>query len=387
VSATRLGAAAGLGLAVLAAGGCAVIPTDGPTSHTIAAASATPDAAVPLVDLDFKVAQTVAAVPPDLPPSVAEVSSDAASDVIREGDTLALSIFEANGAEVFQPNSSDPTTANVSASQQALPRIVVDPRGAVDVPFAGMVHVAGLTPDQAGVAVAHAMSRRIPNPQVVVSVLSSNANSVSVMGEVRGVGRFPLSPNGDRLLDIITLAGGPTKPYQDIDVQIVRGERTVSIPMADVLRSADQNIRLAPKDQIRLLPNERKYSVFGAFDHVTQIPVVDDHVSLAAAISRAGGMDTWTADNATVFVFRFERPEVARALDVRGMTTPRGVPMIYRLNLRKSPAGLLIADSFDVHNGDLLYVPRANLVAVTKFMQVVNAFAQTGYTVRATGGP
>ena len=387
MSATKLGAAAGLGLAVLAAGGCAVIPTDGPSSRTITKAAEAPGAAVPLVDLDFRVAQTVAAVPPDLPPSVAAVSSDAANDVIREGDTLALSIFEANGAAVFQPNSSDPTTANISTAQQVMPRIVVDPRGMVDVPFAGPVQVAGLTPEQAGVVVAHLMGRRIPNPQVVVSVLSSNANSVSVMGEVRAVGRFPLAPNGDRLLDIITLAGGPTKPYQDIEVQIVRGDRTVSIPMAELLRSADQNIRLAPKDQIRLLPNERKYSVFGAFGRVSQTPIVDDHVSLASAISRVGGVDTWTADNATVFVFRFERPEVAKALGVSGMATPRGVPMIYRLNLRTNAAGLLIADSFDVHNDDLLYVPRADLVAVSKFMQVVNAFAQTGYTVRATGGP
>lgn len=387
MSGTKLGAVAGLGLAVLAVGGCSVIPTDGPSGRTITKAAEAPGAAVPLVDLDFRVTQAIAAVPPSLAPSVAGASSDAASDLIREGDTLAISIFEPNGAAVFQPNSSDPTSASVSTGQQALPRIVVDPRGAIDVPFAGMVQVAGLRPDAAGAAIARIMSRRIPNPQVVVSVLSSNANSVSVLGEAKLVGRFPLSPNSDRLLDIIAMAGGPIQPYQDIEVQIVRGDQTVSIPMADLLHSADQNIRLAPKDQIRLLPNQRKYSVFGAFGHVTQVPIVDDQVSLANAISRVGGIDTWSADNATVYLFRFERPEVAKALGVGGMTTPRGVPMIYRLNLRTNAAGLLVADSLDVRNGDLLYVPRADLVAVSKFMQTVNAFAQTGYTIRATGGP
>jgi polysaccharide export outer membrane protein len=372
----------------MSVGGCAAIPSDGPSERVITAA-AKPTSASPLlmVDLSFQTAQIVESVPPASAPSLANAVSHAPNDIIGEGDVLAISIFEPTGASLFQVNNPEASMAPLGSGQESLPRVLVSPEGMVDVPFTDPVHVAGLTPAAAGKAIRAALSKRVANPQVLVSVISSSANSVSVLGEVRTVGRFPLAANADRLLDIITLAGGPTKPSQDIDVEIVRGDQMTSAPMAEFLRIPAENVRLAPRDQVRLIPHERKYDVFGAFGHVAQTPIVDDRVSLAGAISRVGGLDTWSANNSAVYVFRFERPEVVKALGLSGPVTPRGTPIVYHLDMRTNAAALLIADSFYIRDGDLLYVPRADLVTVTKFMQAVNALAQAGYSIKVTGVP
>jgi polysaccharide export outer membrane protein len=380
--------AIGLCLALPLLGACSVVPSDGPNSHTITKAATRPgQAGYVLINLDFRVAQIASSIPTPVLFGLTGKDSGARHDLIREGDNLSVAIFEPTGASLFQSNSPDSSFGPAGGAQEALPRLTVNADGAIEVPFAGAVRVAGLTAEGAAAAIRNGLHGRVANPQVLVNILSSSANSVSVLGEVRNVGRFPLTANSDRLLDVIAAAGGPTKPYQDIEVQIVRGGETVSAPMALLMTGTGQDIRLAPHDQIRLLPKERKYSVFGAFGRVTQTPMVDDHISLATAMSRVGGLDNYTANDSAIFVFRFERPEVVKALGLTGTATPRGVPMVYRLNLRSNGASLLVADAFNIENGDIIYVPRAGLVALQKFMQIVNSVAQTGYSVKVTGVP
>jgi polysaccharide export outer membrane protein len=379
----------GFSFALLALAGCGIIPSDGPSGRAVVQAGGAARAApYLLVKLDYRVAEAASSAPRKVTLSLADASSEARDDIIREGDTLVVSIYEASGAAVFSSGGADaPLTG--SSTHQDLPTTprVVDADGCVTLPFAGRIRVAGLTPDAAGAAIRGVVRGQFDNPQVLVDVTSSSANSVSVLGDVRNVNRFRLTPHNDRLLDVIAEAGGPTLPYQDILIEIVRGSESVKAPMTEVMDDPAENIRLAPHDQVRLLPNERKYSVFGAFGHVTQTPITDPHLSLAGAISRAGGLDTWTADDTSVFVFRFERPEVIAALGLSGAMTPRGVPVVYQLDFQKNPGGLLVADNFDVRSDDLIYVPRAGLVTLNKFMQAVNAVAQANYAFSVTGVP
>jgi polysaccharide export outer membrane protein len=381
------GAAISLLLVLFGLAGCSVIPNDGPSGRDITHAGAPAHGGYVLVNLDYGVTQAIASVPRKLALGLVDANSDAPDNLIREGDTLAVSFFEPSGASLFSANGSDATLSSSSSSGlQAFPPVAVDPDGYVDLPFAGKVSVAGVSPDIARARIHAALRGRVIDPQVLVQVTSSSANSVSVLGEVRNVGRFRLAPNSDRLLDVVAEAGGPIIPYQDILVEIVRGSQSVSAPMAQVMEDPGQNIRLAPHDQVRLLPDERKFSVFGALGRVTQVPITDAHLSLAGAISRSGGLDTWTADDAFVFVFRFERPEVVVAQGLTGTITSKGVPVVYRLDMR-NPAALLVADNLEIENGDLIYVPRAGIVTVSKFMQVVNAVAQATYSAKVTGAP
>jgi polysaccharide export outer membrane protein len=379
------------GLALAAAltlSACGFIPDDGPSARVIShAVNRGPVPQFATVTLDMASVQALNAVPPPPAPLLTMASSTAANDLIRAGDTLDVAVFEPTGAALFQMTGTPGSMTPVSTSEQAFPTLTVNADGEIDLPYAGPVKVAGETKEQAGRLLKAALATHIPSPQVVVSIVSTKANAASVLGEVRNVGRYPLGANSDRLLDLITAAGGPTKPYQDIDIQIVRGEQIATIPMSEVMNRPDENIRLAPGDQVRLLPDERKFDIFGALNRVTEISIVDDKITLAAALSRGGGLDTTSANNSTVYLFRFERPAVIKALGLNGPETLRGVPTLYRLDMRRNPTAFLVADSFKIENGDMIYVPRADLVTLNKFMQAVNAIAQANYSAHVSGVP
>jgi polysaccharide export outer membrane protein len=326
---------------------------------------------------------------------LSEANSTAPTDLISEGDVLSVAIFETGGTPLFGRQASSTAATPVvpgaatnlaasGSSQDTFPHVVVDRSGAITLPFAGVVHVVGLTPDAAAAAVRAALRGQTANPQVAVSVISSTENTVSVLGEVRTPGRFPISSHNDRILDLIASAGGPTKPAPDVKVVIVRGETMIAAPLSQLFDDPAQNIRLAPHDQIRLISRDRKFSTFGAFGRVTENPMLDEHLTLAAAISRNGGLDTYSADNSAVFVFRFERPEVARALGVVTPPTPKGVPIIYRLNM-KEPSSYFTAENFEIEPADMVYVPRASSIAVKKFLDLVNVVTSVAYTAAVTG--
>jgi polysaccharide export outer membrane protein len=297
-------------------------------------------------------------------------------------------VYEAGAGGLF-PRPSEQTLGEPLAAgpqqsaPQTFPRLIVDRGGAVQIPFAGPVHVAGLTAAQAAGAIRQALRGRAVDPQVSVTVIDSRANSVTILGEVKNAGHFVLTPHNDRLLDVVASAGGPTRPLPDLRVVVLRNGRSADATASDLLARPQENIRLAPQDQIQVLYQPRKYSTFGGLGRIAQTPIEDATLSLAGAISRAGGLDTVTADARSVFVFRFERPEVARALGVTIPATSKGVPIVYRLNLKRAEA-FFIADNFYIRADDMLYVARSDLTETEKFLNVVNIATQVVYNVRVS---
>lgn len=359
--------------------GCTVLPHDGPSAPMVKHAAARKAASFALVNLDYQTAEEIAAQPPAALKGLNGNSSVAPIDLIAAGDVLSVSVLEAGAAGLFA-RPSELATGN---TPESFPRLVVDPRGMLSIPFAGDVPVAGHTPHEAANLIRRALHGRAIDPQVTVTVLESRANSVSVIGDVRNAGRFPLAPNSDHLLDAITAAGGATKQPGDIEVTVARGTRSASASLALVLRDAGQNIRLAPHDNIRLLYKPRKYSTFGALGHNSQTPIEDETLTLADAVSRAGGLEPNSADSEWVFVFRFERPAVAAALGLAQPPTAKGVPVVYRVNWRY-PTGLFVANSFEIQPNDLIFVPRSRLTDIQQFFSIVNTVSQTSYNVRVT---
>jgi len=369
-------------LPALILGACSSLPHDGPPGRAFKAEKLQkPDQrGYALIDLDYRVAQQIAAGPAPSLSRLAGAASDAPNDQIGDGDVLDVSIFEPGGTILF---SASDEAKQADGITQSLPRLTVARNGCVTIPFAGEVRVAGLTTAGAAEAIQRALHGRAVNPQVEVALVGNFSNSVIVMGEVRNVGRVSLSPNNERLLDILASAGGPTKPPGDIMVTIVRGDALASTPLAALLREPQQNIRLAPRDQVRLLYAPRKYSMFGAFGRVNEQPIEDEGITLAEAISRSGGLDTNAANAASVLVFRFERPEIAASLGVTTATTPKGVPVVYRLNMMQ-PVGFFIANEFAVQPNDLIYVPRSDVTELRKFLELVSLVSQVTYNLTVT---
>ena len=385
-------APARLGLAALVALGlaaCGTFPNTGPSAESVRRDAGDQGGRhYALIDVNYGVIQAIADHPAHPLASIAEVTSAAANDLIGAGDTLSIGIYQAGagplilGGENSQQSSPFATTAGAASSPdtQIMPRIVVGQDGMVTVPFAGQVHVAGLTPNGAAAAIRRALDGRAINPQVIVSVLTSYANSVTVIGQVKSSSRYAIGANNDRLLDAIAAAGGVTADPADLVVTVSRGAQSASIPMALLMTDASQNVRLAPGDQVRITPQIRKIEAFGALGRVSEVPMQDETVTLASALGRAGGLNSFTANPRSIFLFRFERPEVAKALGVQlaGWKPDVAVPIVYRVNLR-DPQGYFLATKFQMQPDDLIDVPEADLAQLEKFFSMINSASSAFY--------
>lgn len=361
--------------------GCSTLPRDGPSGSGVVKSASTPERQgdYAMVDLDFALSERLKAAPARSFSTLALASSDAPTDIIGVGDTLAVSIFEPSGS-LFGARSSG---TSVQSGNQSLPPLVVDRNGAIAVPFAGSVSVQGMTPAQASAAVRRALIGKVGNPQVIVTLADNASNAVTVLGEVREPGRKPLAANSDRILDVIAAAGGSSRSVYDVTVRIQRGGQTYSAPMSIVTTEFNENVRLQRGDQINLVYQPRRFSSFGAFNAVARTDLPPGPLTLAEALSGVGGLDSNLANAKSVLVFRFERPEVAEALGIQQPSTPRGVPVVYRLNLNEG-SGFFIASNFQIEPDDIIYAPRSGAAEARKFFEFVQSVTRVVYDVSVT---
>ncbi|WP_438851995.1 polysaccharide biosynthesis/export family protein [Brevundimonas nasdae] len=369
-----------LPLAIVAIlGGCSTLPRDGPSGASIDSGATTAQAlgSYALVPLTYEVTERIKHVPPQFFGTLATASSEQPVDIIGEGDTLAVSIYNPSGS-LFGGQAG-----SVEGSTQALPGAVVDRSGSISIPFAGQVRVQGLTAPEAATAIRRALVGKVANPQVMVAIAGNVSNSVNVLGDVRQPGRVPVGVNRDRILDVIAAAGGSTRNTDDLVISIQRSGQTYLAPLSAVTTEFSENVRLQRGDVINVQYKPRRFSTFGALSAVTQVDMPAGPMTLTGAMSKVGGLNTNTANARRVMVFRFERPEVAQALGITQPATPRGVPVIYELNFRDA-ASVFAATNMQVMPEDVVYVPLAGAAEMRKFFEVVQSMTRIVYDVSVT---
>jgi polysaccharide export outer membrane protein len=339
-----------------------------------------------MVDITYAATRAIMEHTPATLALLAGDSSDAPDDLIEPGDEVSIAIYEAADGGLFSRSigatTFGPAPVPTQANQQALPRLVVDRNGDLAIPFGGIIHVEGLTPGEAEERIRRSLIGKSVDPQVSLVVTDSRANTVGVVGEVHKPGHYPLAPSHDHLLDILESAGGSTQPPGDVLVEVSRDGRAMAATLEEVLTVPGDNIRLAPKDEIRVLNQPRKFATFGAVGHASEYPITDPTLTLASALARSGGLDSNQANARWVMLFRFERPQIAKALGVTLSPTSKGVPIVYRLNLR-DPRGYFLAANFDVQSQDLIYVARSDLSEARKFLDFVNTVTAINYSISA----
>ncbi|WP_295205982.1 polysaccharide biosynthesis/export family protein [uncultured Brevundimonas sp.] len=379
-----------LPLAIVAIlGGCSTLPRDGPSGASVNAGATTASAlgSYALVPLTFEATERMKQVPPQFFGSLAAGSSDQPADVIGEGDTLAISIFDPSGAlfggTLGSGSSSSRTNTTLSGGNQALPGATVDRSGSVTIPFGGQVRVQGLTTTQAAAAIRRALVGKIANPQVLVSIAGNASNTVNVLGDVRQPGRAPLGVNSDRILDVIAAAGGSARTTDDLTISIQREGRTYTAPLSAVTTEFGENVRLQRGDVVNVQYKPRRFSTFGGLNAVAQVDMPAGPVTLTGALSKVGGLNTNTANARRVLIFRFERPEVAQALGINQPATPRGVPVVYELDFSDA-ANVFAATNMEVMPEDVIYVPLAGAAEMRKFFEVVQSLTRVVYDVSVT---
>jgi polysaccharide export outer membrane protein len=138
----------------------------------------------------------------------------------------------------------------------------VDAKGNINLPLVSEVRVVGLTISEAQKAVetAYREGRYLRNPQVTLNVEAYASREVSIQGQVRSPGRYPLPiETSMTVLELVTRAGGFTDTAKGTAVNITRvspdGKKKVyTIDVDSLLKgkaranTSDNSLMLEPGD-------------------------------------------------------------------------------------------------------------------------------------------
>ena len=358
--------------------GCATLPTAGPTvSQVFDQAVTDGQRHFDLVEVDNHVVATLLAQPTESFRTRFRKYGKPPTPRIGIGDAVSVSIWEAAGGGLFSAPevATGVTTGGGGGGSRnvTIPDQIVSPDGAISVPFAGRIAVAGHTPLQVQDEIQQRLAEKAIEPQAIVTVTKSITNTATVSGEVVAGARVPLSVGGDHLLDVIAGAGGAKAPVYDTFVRLSRGGVTVTIPMDQLVSNPGENIYAWPGDVLTLVQVPQTFSVFGATTQNTEVPFGAEKLTLAQALAKAGGLQDLRADPRGVFLFRFEPASVVGALNAPALATgPDGTsPVVYRLNLREAK-NYFYAERFPMEDRDVIYVANAPLTELQKFFTLVN---------------
>ena len=390
----RKSATAAVILMALSSAGCSIVPASGPQGGDVVNQTeggfptALPYA---LVKVTPEVVGTLGRYAPLLSTAFADRAPPRAFH-FGIGDVVSITIFEAAAGGLFTADSGVRAGNYVTIPNQA-----VDDQGNIAVPYAGVVRAKGRTPAEIQSDIANALKARALEPQVVVALAQQNTSLVSVLGDVRTAGRFPASPSGERILDVIARAGGPTSQGYDVWVSLERQGHRASVPLGALLYEPSNNIYVLPNDVIYLYNQPQTFLAFGAAGAISAATAVSVstaspggatggpglyrfdgwRLSLAEAIAKQGGLNDSLAEPKWVFLYRGETRDVASKLgiDCSKYVGPI-VPVIYNLDLR-DPSGYFLAQKIEMRTKDVIYTSNAASVETTKFLQFLRIIMAT----------
>jgi polysaccharide export outer membrane protein len=357
-------------------GACSSIPTSGPsTSQVSASGAAANPAGIQIVDVTDDVARKLFAERRVGNFADELGNSTSFQQQLGVGDTIEVSIWEAPPATLFGAAQLDSKGSGSNARVTVLPDQTIEGSGNINVPFAGEVKAAGRTPAELERNITARLKNIAHDPQVLVK-LSRNATSyVTVVGDVASSNRMPLSARGERVLDALASAGGVKQPVDKITIQVTRGDKVASLPLATVIRDPRQNVPLHAGDVVTALFQPFSFTSLGATGKNEEINFEAQGITLAQALARSGGLQDSRSDAQGVFIFRLEDASALPWPNMPARTTADGkVPVVYRVNLR-DPNTFFVAQSFMMDNKDLLYVSNAPIAEVQKFLNVVFSVA------------
>jgi polysaccharide export outer membrane protein len=150
-----------------------------------------------------------AQVTPNIPPPSDVRTGDASAERrvggLRAGDLLRVVVFR---------------------EKELSGDYLIDARGFVQIPGIGVLQVAGLEPQQAQELIVEALRTRGIAQEVAVQAQVR----VSVLGEVRQPALYPTEP-GTSLLQLLTIAGGPTERANLRKTRVVRDGRVFVVDL------------------------------------------------------------------------------------------------------------------------------------------------------------
>ncbi|MDB5957091.1 polysaccharide biosynthesis/export family protein [Ramlibacter sp.] len=312
------------------------------------------------------------AKPTAIPPEVIKFFGEAKPYTIGPSDIITVIVYDhpelLPGAGTVISQQVDPT--GISSA----PGFLVDSEGIVFFPYAGRIHVGGLTESQASELVARRIARVIKDPQVTVRINSFRSRRAYVDGEVRVPGTQIFTDVPMTLPEAINRAGGVTAAGDRSFVTLTRDNETtvIDLPQLQELGVNPNRILLQNGDLVTVRNREdRKVFVMGEISRPSALVMRNGRLTLNEALGEAGGPNLNTANTSQIYVIR-------NASD--------GTPAVFHLNAG-NPAALALAETFPLQPRDVVYIDPVPLVQWNRIMSLILPSAQALNTGRQIIGP
>lgn len=266
----------------------------------------------------------------------------------------------------FALSSGDLITVQVFNTPELSGSLRVDQNGSILLPIGGLLNVAGLTAAQASVAVEKRLrdTQIMPDPHVNILVTQYATQGITVIGEVKSPGIYPLYGEHS-LYDLLAVAGGPTVSEGSTITITHQGDpkHPVVIEVNTPNYSAVQRSTfVAPGDTVMVAKADLIY-VVGDVAKSGPVPILNGQPkSVLNVLAESGGLNATAASGKAAII----------------RETPTGVQTI-PLNLDKIMRSA--APNPVLQASDVLVVPRSGTKAFMQFALpnaasgVVNAVA------------
>ncbi len=223
----------------------------------------------------------------------------------------------------------------------------VSQTGVISLPSIGVVQVGDKSVQDIQTVIERQLSEKgvLQNPRVGVAVKEFRSRRIAVIGEVNQPGVYAIQQNVTTLMDMLTLAGGPTRSAGQI-VHILRKEKgrfdpvriTVNLKQLFEEGIFDLNAVLQG-DDIVFIPNAPLMYVYGSVRSPGGY-TLNRSIRALESVALAGGLKS-DADKRHCFLVRRDGP--------------MGVEQVIRLDLLAIERGKQ-QDVF-LQEGDVLHVP------------------------------
>lgn len=348
--------------------GCSFLPQGGPKYWELTERPATPDVATAeyeLVHINSIVAQETRT---DTSLSFSKEFISAAEikpDRLRPGDTVTIAVWEPI-AGIFPS----------SGGHEVLPHLMLDDRGELYIPYVGTIKANGLEVRQLRTRIEEQLAKQTPSPQVLVAMDGSEGRAVTIQGDIKNSGRFQLTKGVTRLLPLLAIAGGPTGQPEVMEVTVRRGDAVGQIWLDEIYTDPKNDIALEPGDNILLRKKPVTFNAMGVVKKTGPVAAEQRDLSLLKALNLVGSLQDLRADATGVFLFRVEKKSIVEQLahskQLDGTPEDR-IPsqqVVYLLDMSEG-SSLFYAGSFQVRDGDTLYVTNAPADDWRKLLSVV----------------
>lgn len=279
--------------------------------------------------------------------------------VLGVGDIVRVTIFEAGPGGLFVTANGGTNGGNFIT----LPDQEVDRSGRISVPYAGKdnssgyVNVVGRKLIEVQSEIQNRLVNKAIEPQVIVTTVKRNSDLFSVIGEVNSPGRFNLEHAGLRIMDALSMAGGPKPADYNALVTLQRGGKSATARLSTILTDTENNVFIQSGDLIAVKRDERFYNVLGAMENPNRIAFEAEEATVADAIAKAGGLNKDVAEPSSVVVFRREEADTLKRMGVNmeGHEGQGAIPVVYRFDLGQA-RGMFLAQKMQLRSNDVVYV-------------------------------